>query len=127
MKAITLLGSTGSIGTQTLDIVRQYPDQFRLVGLAAGRNVELVAAQVREFKPEIVAIAAEDRLPELRAALAGLDPMPELLAGQAGVVEVAQYGDAEAVVTGIVGCAADYPRSRLLKRVKILPWRIRKP
>jgi len=118
VKAITLLGSTGSIGTQTLDIVRQYPDQFRLVGLAAGRNVELVAAQVREFKPEIVAIAAEDRLPELRAALAGLDPMPELLAGQAGVVEVAQYGDAEAVVTGIVGCAGLLPTIAAIKAGK---------
>ena len=54
MKAITLLGSTGSIGTQTLDIVTHHPDQFRIVGLAAGRNVTLLAEQVRQFKPEIV-------------------------------------------------------------------------
>ena len=56
MKAIAILGSTGSIGTQTLDIVQQYPDRFRVVGLAAGRNVELLVEQVRQFKPEIVAI-----------------------------------------------------------------------
>ena len=68
MKAISLLGSTGSIGTQTLDIVAQYPDQFRIVGMAAGRNVELFAQQIRQFRPEIVAICDEDKLPELRGS-----------------------------------------------------------
>ncbi len=105
MKAITLLGSTGSIGTQTLDILEHHPDQFRLVGIAAGNNVELLAQQVRQFKPEIIAICNEAKLGELREALADLDPMPQILAGDDGVVEVARYGDAEAVVTGIVGCA----------------------
>ncbi|NEO32656.1 MAG: 1-deoxy-D-xylulose-5-phosphate reductoisomerase [Symploca sp. SIO3C6] len=109
MKAITLLGSTGSIGTQTLDIVTQYPEQFRLVGLAAGRNVEMLAAQIREFRPEIAAIRDERKLPELKEAAANLDYQPILLAGEAGVVEVARYGDAEAVVTGIVGCAGLLP------------------
>nr|WP_199304127.1 1-deoxy-D-xylulose-5-phosphate reductoisomerase [Nodosilinea sp. FACHB-131] len=109
VKAITLLGSTGSIGTQTLDILEHHPDQFRLVGIAAGNNVELLAQQVRQFKPEIVAICNPDKLGELRDALAGLDPMPQLLAGDDGIVEVARYGDAEAVVTGIVGCAGLLP------------------
>ncbi len=118
MKAISLLGSTGSIGTQTLDIVAQYPDQFRIVGMAAGRNVELFAQQIRQFHPEIVAICDEDKLPELRAAIADLDPQPILLAGSAGVVEVAQYGDAEAVVTGIVGCAGLLPTIAAIKAGK---------
>lgn len=109
MKAITLLGSTGSIGTQTLDIVAQYPDQFRIVGLAAGRNVEMLIAQIRQFRPEIAAINEEDKLPELQEAIADLDPQPILLAGLAGVTEVARYGDAETVVTGIVGCAGLLP------------------
>ncbi|HLO52441.1 MAG TPA: 1-deoxy-D-xylulose-5-phosphate reductoisomerase [Kamptonema sp.] len=109
MKAITLLGSTGSIGTQTLDIVAQYPDQFRIVGLAAGRNVAMLAQQIRQFRPEIAAICDEDNLAELKAAIADLDPQPILLTGEAGVVEVAKYGDAEAVVTGIVGCAGLLP------------------
>ncbi len=109
MKAITLLGSTGSIGTQTLDILTQYPNEFRLVGLAAGRNVEMLAAQIRQFRPAIAAICAEEKLPELKEAIADLNPQPILLAGEAGVVEVARYGDAQTVVTGIVGCAGLLP------------------
>ncbi|WP_373528764.1 1-deoxy-D-xylulose-5-phosphate reductoisomerase [Nostoc sp.] len=109
MKAITLLGSTGSIGTQTLDIVTQYPDQFRIVGLAAGGNVEMLAAQIRQFRPKIAAICSEEKLPALKEAIIGLDPQPILLAGEAGVIEVARYGDAQTVVTGIVGCAGLLP------------------
>jgi 1-deoxy-D-xylulose-5-phosphate reductoisomerase len=109
VKAITLLGSTGSIGTQTLDIVSQYPDRFRIVGLAAGRNVEMLAAQIRQFRPEIAAISDAEKLPALKQAIADLDPQPILLAGQAGIIEVARYGDASAVVTGIVGCAGLLP------------------
>ncbi|MBD1823788.1 1-deoxy-D-xylulose-5-phosphate reductoisomerase [Cyanobacteria bacterium FACHB-DQ100] len=109
MKAITLLGSTGSIGTQTLDIVSEHPDQFRIVGMAAGRNVELFAQQIRTFRPEIVAICDESKLAELKDAIADLDPQPIILSGEAGVVEVARYGDAESVVSGIVGCAGLLP------------------
>ncbi len=109
VKAITLVGSTGSIGTQTLDIVAQYPDQFRIVGLAAGSNVEMLAAQIRQFRPSIAAISSEEKLPELQAAIQDLDPQPILLGGISGVIEVARYGDAETVVTGIVGCAGLLP------------------
>jgi 1-deoxy-D-xylulose-5-phosphate reductoisomerase len=109
VKAITLVGSTGSIGTQTLDIVTQYPDQFRIVGLAAGSNVEMLAAQIRQFRPKIAAICSEDKLPALKEAIIDLDPQPILLAGEAGVIEVARYGDAQTVVTGIVGCAGLLP------------------
>jgi len=109
VKSITLLGSTGSIGTQTLEILTHHPDQFRLVGLAAHSNVELLAAQIRQFRPEIAALCDAEKLPDLKAAIADLDPQPILVAGEAGVVEVARYGDAEAVVTGIVGCAGLLP------------------
>ncbi len=109
VKAITLLGSTGSIGTQTLDIVAQNPEKFKIVGLAAGRNVPMLAAQIRQFRPEIAAICQEDKLSELKEAIADLDPQPILLSGETGVVEVARYGNAETVVTGIVGCAGLLP------------------
>ncbi|MBW4468850.1 MAG: 1-deoxy-D-xylulose-5-phosphate reductoisomerase [Stenomitos rutilans HA7619-LM2] len=109
MKAISLLGSTGSIGTQTLDIVAQQPDEFRIVGLAAGRNVTLLAQQIRQFRPAIVALCEADLLPELKAAIADLDPQPTLVVGEAGVIEVARWDAADVVVTGIVGCAGLLP------------------
>jgi 1-deoxy-D-xylulose-5-phosphate reductoisomerase len=109
VKAITLIGSTGSIGTQTLDIVSEHPDKFSIVGLAAGRNVELFAAQIRQFRPQIAAISAADKLPELQEAIKDVYPQPILLAGETGVIEVARYGDAQTVVTGIVGCAGLLP------------------
>ncbi|MGB7377735.1 MAG: 1-deoxy-D-xylulose-5-phosphate reductoisomerase [Rivularia sp. (in: cyanobacteria)] len=109
MKAITLIGSTGSIGTQTLDIVAQNPEQFRIVGLAAGSNVELLASQIQQFQPSIVAISDESKLPELKEAIKDVEPQPTLLSGEAGVIEVARYAEAETVVTGIVGCAGLLP------------------
>jgi 1-deoxy-D-xylulose-5-phosphate reductoisomerase len=109
VKAITLIGSTGSIGTQTLDIVAQCPEQFRIVGLAAGSNVELLASQIRQFRPSIVAISDETKLPQLKEAIKDVDPQPTLLAGETGVIEVARHAEAETVVTGIVGCAGLLP------------------
>ena len=118
MKSLSLLGSTGSIGTQTLDIAAQYPDQFRIVGLAAGRNVELLAQQVRQFRPLIVAVSDANKLPELKAAIADLSPQPTLLAGQEGVIEVARCAEADVVVTGIVGCAGLLPTIAAIKAGK---------
>ncbi|HEY9768838.1 MAG TPA: 1-deoxy-D-xylulose-5-phosphate reductoisomerase [Coleofasciculaceae cyanobacterium] len=109
MKAITILGSTGSIGTQTLDIVTHHRDRFRVVGLAAGSNVALLAEQIRTFKPEIVALGNEAKLAELNEAIADCSAQPQILVGQAGICEVARYGDAQSVVTGIVGCAGLLP------------------
>lgn len=108
-KAISILGSTGSIGTQTLDIVRSHPDRFRVVGMAAGRNIQLLAEQVAEFKPEIIATHDESLLPELKALLKGLPDQPQIIAGKEAIAEIARYGDAESVVTGIVGCAGLLP------------------
>ena len=109
MKLISILGSTGSIGTQTLDIVAQYPERFRAVGLAAGNNVELLVKQIRQFRPEIVATYYEEKLPQLREAIADLDYPPQILAGAEGVAEVARYHKSEIVVTGIVGYAGLLP------------------
>ncbi|WP_036482521.1 1-deoxy-D-xylulose-5-phosphate reductoisomerase [Myxosarcina sp. GI1] len=118
MKAITVLGSTGSIGTQTLDIVSQNPDKFRVVGLATGNNIELLAEQIRTFNPEIVAICNENKLAELHQAIASHSHQPIILAGEGGVAEVASYGDAESVVTGIVGCAGLLPTVAAIKAGK---------
>jgi 1-deoxy-D-xylulose-5-phosphate reductoisomerase len=118
MKRITLLGSTGSIGTQTLDIVAEYPEKFQVVGMTAGGNIELFAQQIRKFQPEIVAIANETKLAELKEAIADLAVKPIMLAGAEGVETVAAYGDSEAVVTGIVGCAGLLPTIAAIKAGK---------
>ena len=62
VKAISVLGSTGSIGTQTLEIVQDFPDQFRVVALTAGRNLALLVEQIQQHSPEVVALADEARL-----------------------------------------------------------------
>ncbi len=120
MKSISILGSTGSIGTQTLDIVRENPQQFRVIGLAAGNNIKLLAEQVKEFKPEIVATHNEQKLTDLHDAIASfnLDYTPILLAGKGAINEVASYGSAESVVTGIVGCAGLMPTISAIKAGK---------
>ncbi|XP_062116274.1 1-deoxy-D-xylulose 5-phosphate reductoisomerase, chloroplastic isoform X2 [Humulus lupulus] len=108
-KPISILGSTGSIGTQTLDIVAENPDKFRVVGLAAGSNITLLADQVKRFKPQIVAIRNESLIGELKEALADVEEMPEIIPGEQGVIEVARHPDVVTVVTGIVGCAGLQP------------------
>ncbi len=109
MKTITLLGSTGSIGTQTLDIVQQYPDRFAVAGLTAHGNIDLLAEQIRQFHPQLVAVGSERKRDELRALLGSLSGAPEILVGEAGYCTVASEAPAEVVVTGIVGCAGLLP------------------
>lgn len=108
-KPFSVVGSTGSIGTQTLDIVAEHPDKFRVVALAAGSNVTLLADQVRRFKPKLVSIGNEALAAELKEALADVEPKPEILFGEEGIIEVAQHPEAVSVVTGIVGCAGLKP------------------
>lgn len=100
MKNIALLGSTGSIGTQTLDVVRHQPDRFRIVGLSAGSNVELVIEQAKEFKPALVSVATKELAEQARLY------MPEgtrVTYGEEGLIEVAAGTDADTVVTAIIG------------------------
>ncbi|MFC3746329.1 1-deoxy-D-xylulose-5-phosphate reductoisomerase [Paenibacillus sp. GCM10012306] len=100
MKKISILGSTGSIGTQTLDVVAMHPEKFEIDGLAAGSNTALLLEQVRQFKPRRVSVATEDLANEIRGVLpAGT----ELYSGSQGLVEIAAGGDAEMVVTAVVG------------------------
>ncbi|XP_057479379.1 1-deoxy-D-xylulose 5-phosphate reductoisomerase, chloroplastic-like [Actinidia eriantha] len=107
-KPISVVGSTGSIGTQTLDIVAENSDKFRIVALAAGSNVTLLADQV--INPLVsIAVRNESLVGELKEALAGVEDKPEIIPGEQGVIEVARHPDAVTVVTGIVGCAGLKP------------------
>jgi 1-deoxy-D-xylulose-5-phosphate reductoisomerase len=115
MKALSVLGSTGSIGTQTLQIVEEFPERFRVVALTAGRNLELLLEQIRRHRPEVVALADPALLSQLQQRLDALQPRldpahtPQLLAGSDGLCAAAAWPSADLVVTGIVGCAGLLP------------------
>jgi 1-deoxy-D-xylulose-5-phosphate reductoisomerase len=111
VKALSVLGSTGSIGTQTLEIVAEFPQRFSVVALTAGRNLELLVQQIRQFNPEVVALADPALLPELRERISSLSLQrsPDLVAGSEGLCQAAAWPTADLVVTGIVGCAGLLP------------------
>ena len=100
MKNIAVLGSTGSIGTQTLDVVRNNED-IRVVALSAGSNIELLEQQAREFSPEVVSVAEKKDAEKLRKKLEGTGV--KVLWGMDGLIEAAQHPSADTVVTAVVG------------------------
>lgn len=100
MKKIAILGSTGSIGTQTLNIVRNN-SELKVTALAAGRNIKLLEAQAREFKPDIVAVYDPEGRRELSLRLKDTDI--KVLGGMDGLIEAAAFSDAQILVTAVVG------------------------
>jgi 1-deoxy-D-xylulose-5-phosphate reductoisomerase len=103
VKRVAILGSTGSVGVQALDVIARAPGRFEVVGLAAGRNVERLAEQVRQFRPKVVALADEAAARQLRELLGGKGP--EVLGGDEGAITVATDSDVELVVAAISGGA----------------------
>ena len=103
LRALTVLGSTGSIGTNTLDVVRQNPDRFRIFALAAGRNIHLLVEQIKEFKPKVVVLQDAGDVDKLRALLGSF--VPELLSGPEALVRIAVADEADTVMSSIVGVA----------------------
>ncbi len=116
MKKIAILGSTGSIGTQTLEIVRENPDDLQVVGLAAGTNVELMEKQAREFKPRLVSMDSSEAANELKTRLADTDI--KVLGGMDGLLQIAQMDDMEMLVTAIVGMIGIRPTIAAIKAHK---------
>lgn len=107
VKAISILGSTGSIGTSTLDVVARFPEQFQVVALAAGRNTERLAQQVRRFRPRLVAVADAAAAADLGGRLG--DVKPEIAWGSPGMEQVATVSEADLVVAAVVGTAGLVP------------------
>ena len=102
MKYLTILGSTGSIGVNTLNVVRGYPDRFEVVGLAAGTNIELLKEQVIEFNPPLVAVKDQTTAIRLRSSLPAAQ-QPEILFGPEGYKELAAAPIADMVVSALAG------------------------
>lgn len=100
MKQIAILGSTGSIGTQTLEVVEQNPE-LKVVALAAGSNVDLLEKQIRKFKPQIVALWTKEAAEELKIRIADTDV--KVVYGMDGLLEIAVFPKVDVLVTAIVG------------------------
>lgn len=115
MRNISLLGSTGSIGTQTLDVVRRNED-MKVVALAAGTRVKELAMQVREFKPKLVCIGKEELVPELKTLIADLDV--KIVSGDEGLIEAATISEADVVLTAVVGMMGIVPTIEAIKAHK---------
>jgi 1-deoxy-D-xylulose-5-phosphate reductoisomerase len=108
MKVLALLGSTGSIGTGVLDVVRQFPGHYMIAGLAAGRNVELLSGQVLEFSPELVSVLDEEHAGFLKALLPA-SYHERIVWGTEGTVQVATLEAATMIISAIVGAAGLLP------------------
>ncbi len=116
MKRIAILGSTGSIGTQTLDIVRNYSEELQVVALAAGSNVELLEKQIREFQPKVVAMWSEKAALDLKQRISDLKV--EVLTGMEGLLAIAVLPEVEVLVTAIVGMIGIRPTIEAIKAGK---------
>lgn len=108
MKKLAILGSTGSIGTSVLDVVRQFPDRFQVVGLAAGRNLRRLVEQILAFRPLMASVAEADLAQELRARLPNDCPC-RIVSGLGGAKEVAIGTGADLVVAAMVGAVGLEP------------------
>ena len=119
-KRLSLLGSTGSIGTQTLDIVDACPDNFVIDALSAGTNAQLMAEQVMKYSPKVASLATEEAANELKERLSdmGCKRMPEISFGDEGILQAATIDTADTVVTGIVGAAGLKPTIEAIKLKK---------
>lgn len=118
MKQIAILGSTGSIGTQTLDVVRQHPAEFGVYALTAHRSVELLIEQALEFNPAVVCIADESCYPRLREALSDL-PI-QVMAGERALEELVTMPEIDVVVAAMVGYAGLPPTIAAIKAKKTI-------
>jgi 1-deoxy-D-xylulose-5-phosphate reductoisomerase len=119
MRSLAILGSTGSIGTQALDVVRRSPDKFRVVALGAGSSHELLVGQVREFMPPLVAIADEEAAAQLKAKIGSLRDV-EIISGAEAMEMLARESEADMVLNAMVGAVGLTPSLAALQSGKVL-------
>ncbi len=116
MKKVSILGSTGSVGIQTLEVIELFPDKFKISGLSAGKNIHLLKKQVEKYKPPIVAVENEECARELKKLLNSGNT--EILYGQEGCMEIASLPEVDTVVSSIVGSAGLIPTFAAIKAGK---------
>src|ERR1700735_4941255 len=107
MKAISILGSTGSVGVTTLDVVGRFSDRFRVVAIAAGRNLDLLTDQVKRFHPELVSVATPELARELTTRIGAQHVT--IVHGLEGAIAVATHPEAKLVMSALVGAVGLQP------------------
>ncbi|SNB46390.1 1-deoxy-D-xylulose-5-phosphate reductoisomerase [Geobacter sp. DSM 9736] len=117
MKSLSILGSTGSIGVSTLDIVASHPERFRVAALTAGNNLELFVRQIKTFSPRLVSVLTEERARQLEGMLPA-GARPEIAWGVPGLIAAATAADADLVVAAIVGAAGLVPTAAAIEAGK---------
>lgn len=120
MKRIVILGSTGSIGTQALDIVERLPDRFQVVGLAANNNAELLAEQANRFRVPCVSIGNELQVEDLTARLKSDDGNYRVLSGVEGMCELASLPEADLIIVSVAGAIGIAPTHAALRAGKVI-------
>ncbi|MBP6123433.1 MULTISPECIES: 1-deoxy-D-xylulose-5-phosphate reductoisomerase [Providencia] len=118
MKRLTILGSTGSIGTNTLSVVRQNPEKFQITALVAGKNVAEMASQCLEFNPKYACMAEDDSAKALRQILSENNCKTEVLSGTASAIELAGLDEADQVMSAITGVAGLLPTLAAIRKGK---------
>lgn len=116
MKKISILGSTGSIGTQTLDVIRENKDKYEAFAITAGRNADLLVQQIREFEPSFAVIADESKYEFVSEAVKGLKT--KVLAGERAICEVAEMSEVDMVLVALVGYSGLAPTISAIKAGK---------
>ncbi|MEW5820837.1 MAG: 1-deoxy-D-xylulose-5-phosphate reductoisomerase [Cyanobacteriota bacterium] len=117
-KNISILGSTGSIGQQTLEVIKTLPNHFKVISLAAGKNIQLLSWQIEEFKPEYVSVYSEKEADELKNMLNGY--LPEILIGSEGLKYIAGQDNSELIIIAVVGITGLVPTIEAIKAKKTI-------
>ncbi len=115
-KRIAILGSTGSIGVSTLDVVERNPERFEVVGLTAGSNIDLLEKQIKRFNPKVVAVYNEEQAERLKKRIG--NRVPEIYSGSEGITEVSILPEVELVISAIVGAAGLIPTISAIRKGK---------
>jgi 1-deoxy-D-xylulose-5-phosphate reductoisomerase len=116
LKNISILGATGSIGTQTLDILREHPEEFKLVAMSVGRNLDLARVMINEFQPELVSVQDHKDCQALKAEY----PNTKFTFGHEGLIEIAVYDKAEILVNAVLGSVGLNPTLQAIESGKII-------
>ena len=109
MKRVAILGSTGSIGTQTLDVLRANQNDFELTAISAGSNINLLERQIREFHPKLCAVWDENKAKELELSVKDVSPACKIVSGMQGLIEVAKIDESDILITAVVGMIGIVP------------------